>query len=142
MSFTETRKEAIGVATPAHPRSGTAAIETGTIDMSLFHRCMAIAGVGTLGAAEAFIIRLQETNESGGGNATNISGAVAASFNTVNTTVTVEVRADQLTKRYVKALITPTGSNASVTYGVLIGAEPRYHPQSGDSASVTQRIVA
>lgn len=142
--FTEQIKERDSFAgTPVFPASVNGANNTGTVDMSKFHRVFFLGSVGTLGGSATVDCKLQETNEVGGGNATDITNAAITQINTANSKFTLEIRADQVTKRYVRGVLT-IGTAASVACLFPIGTVARYKPANGndvDSAN-TQRVVA
>jgi hypothetical protein len=140
--ITQTMKEALAIGNGGHPRSTNAAIESGIVDMSKFHRVTFLCGVGTLGASATVRFTIQQSDEAGGGNATNVSGAICAIIDAANKEATIEVRSNQLTKRYVKCISVPAGDNASIPYIFPIAAVPHYLPQGADGNAVVERVVA
>lgn len=141
--FTETLKEAFTLCEPAHPRSTNAAISTGVIDASKFHRIMFIGSLGTKGTASNVAFVIQESAEASGANAVNVSGATSNTLATANNHVTLELRTTQITvgRPYIICTSIPGGANASVVAIYGIAAIPHYKPQSADHASWVQRLV-
>lgn len=134
---TQTLKE--GIAMPALsagliPASVNGETNSGTIDMKLNYRAMFAVQIGA-GTANAVI---QQTNNSNGATATNVAGT--ALVLTANTAGTAEVRADQITARYIKLNIT---TDAAAIVGIMGFATPnRFNAQGQDNASSNNRVVA
>lgn len=141
--FTELVRERDGLnAAAIYPASlNNTNLTTGALDMSKFARCclFGLAGAGATASVRAY---LQETANSNGAGAVNISGAIITNIvNTANQQFTVEVDATQLTKRYVVGVIEENSAIAKIVSGVLIGTDHRYGPaNTSDSTSVNQRV--
>ena len=139
--FQELLTQALHIDTPVHPAStavGTA--DTGGIDLQKFKRATFVLNVGSVGAAGTVDCKLQESTD-------NITFTDLAGLNVAITQITVsnrvatlEVRADQITKRYVRARTT-IGGNAVVICVNAIGADASHKPEGADDASVAQRQV-
>lgn len=140
--FTEQLKERDSIAgTPIHPASLNGAQNSGTVDMSKFNRVQFMGGVGTLGTNATIDARLEESDNSNGASGVNITGASITQINAANKHFTIEVRADQLSKRYVRCVVT-VGVAASVITCYPIGTAARNKPAtSNDDASVNERKV-
>jgi hypothetical protein len=144
--YTEQLSQALGIAgAPIHPQSvspGTA--DTGGIDMSRFRRATFILNVGAFGASATVDMKLQESTD--GSSYTDLAGAgvaitqlAAAGGN--NRLATLEVRAGQLTKRYVRARVT-VGTAATTLQCLALGGEAVDKPGSAnDISAVAQRSV-
>ena len=135
--MTELLKEAISLPALSGgllPISVNGQTNSGTIDMKLFNRAVFIASLG-LGVATGNI-NLQQTNNSNGATATNISGCAYA-YVANSGVVRQEVRSDQLTARYVKMNIVTDGAILVSIVGE--GHVCRYDPANAyDSTSVLQ----
>lgn len=141
--FTQLLKERDSIAAqPVFPQSiNGASGTTGAVDMSLFARCQFLGFVGSLGGSATVDCRLMETNEAGGGNATNIANASITQISTANRAFTIEVQAMQMTKRYLVGVIT-VGVAASVVGLFPIATEGRYPPvTNNDNNTVAQRVA-
>ena len=140
--FTALCKEKLGLpATPIHSASHNGTTNTGTIDMSLFHRAMFLGDVGTLGASATLDASLFQSDNSNGTGATNIASSSIAQISAANSTWTQEINATQLTKRYV--LCSTVNAIAASVYGVYaIGVDPRNAPaNTNDVSDVVQRFA-
>lgn len=106
---------------------------TGTIDMSKFHRggfLVSSSGTGN--------VYLKQSANANGASATNLAGGTAAM--NANSFTTVETRADQMTARYLLCQIV-TDAAASVS-AAGIGIEPRHGPaNAADNTFVVTRGV-
>lgn len=139
MSMTAQMKEQIALPALSGgllPISVNGQTNSGTIDMSKYNRAQFLVSLG-LGVATGNI-NLQQTANANGAGATNISGATIAY--TANSAVYgLEVRADQLTSRYVKCNLVTDGACIASIIGE--GAIPRFQPVS-DNTSVVSRVAA
>lgn len=139
--FSELLYEQISIGNSLMASSLNSVQNTGVLDMSKFHRCMFIGNCGTLGASATLDATLRETNESGGGNSTNIAGAQITQITAANKQWSLEVNATQLTKRYVICSITNAVA-ASVLCVIPLGCLPRNAPANSlDDSSVAQRVA-
>lgn len=114
---------------------------TGTIDMSVFNRVnfYVYQGVGAFNINAA----LQQGNNSSGNDAVALGTPSFVNLNAAGNYATIEMRADQMTARYIRCQVNTAG--AVLVSVVGIGTECRYGPaNSFDSANfVTQanRVV-
>src|ERR1700736_107431 len=85
---------------------------TGSIDLSLFKRAFFIVNLGAIVGGGSINLQLVEDTAANLGTATNLAGNSVSQtgITTANKVITFEVRADQITKRYVVLKITETGS--------------------------------
>ena len=144
--YTEQLTQALALAgAPIHPASvaaGTA--DTGGIDMQKFRRATFILDVGAFGASATVDMKLQESTDNSSftdlaGTGVSITQLAAAGGN--NRLATLEVRAGQLTKRYVRARVT-VGTAATTLQCLALGGEAVDKPASAnDVAAVAQRLV-
>lgn len=144
--YTEQLTQALSIAAaPIHPQSvavGTA--NTGGIDMQLFRRATFILDVGAFGASATVDMKLQESTDNVtftdlAGTGVAITQLTAAGGN--NRLATLEARAGQLTKRYLRAQVT-VGAAATTLQCLALGGEAVHNPgNASDIAAVAQRSV-
>ena len=146
--YTEQMSQGLSIAgNPIHPHSLAAASPTGTggVDMSKFRRALYILDVGAFGASATVDMKLQESPDNAtwtdlAGTGVAIAQLQSASGN--NRLATLEARAGQLTKRYLRALVT-VGAAATQVCCIALGGEAISKPGSqNDVAAVAQRSVA
>lgn len=111
---------------------------SGVLDMQLFNRAQWIVGIGSAGTGNCYLKQSANVNLVGGTNL-QMSPQNAAAL-TANTFVTLEVRADELTARYLYVQIVTDLASNIVAIGE--GFDRRYDPaNAADSASVLTRLV-
>ena len=131
---------------PIHAAAQTASFTSGSVDLSKFKRALFILDVGAVsGTSPTFDAKLQESTDNV--TFTDLVGSNVAitTITTANHTVTLEVRADQLTKRYVRVTVTIGGTTPSFTCAVLaLGGEAIEKPGSANNAAQVdqQKVVA
>lgn len=139
--FTEKLSERDAMASSGiFPASTNGVTTTTGIDMSKYHRAQFIGAVGTLGSSATIAARLVESDNSNMVGNTNISGASITTINTANRGFTLEVRADQMTKRYCGLVLTI--DVASVVAVFPIGTVARHKPVADYNTTVWQRVAA
>lgn len=146
--FTQQLKERDSLAAaPATKVAGTGAVNTGLVDMSRFHRVQFLVCLASLAGDATLDAKLQQGDQSDGSDMADISGAALTQYNPAGTatitdkTFTLEVRADQLTKRYVRGVMTIGTSNSTAAI-IPLATHCRYGPASGfDHTSAIERIV-
>jgi hypothetical protein len=145
--YTEQMTQGVVInAAPIPPQNLAPATPTGTggIDMQLFRRAFFILSVGAYGASATVDMKLQESTDNVTftdlvGTGVAIIQMTAGAGN--NKESTLEVRAGQITKRYVRALVT-VGTTASQVCCIALGGEANHKPGNLQShASVTQQVV-
>ena len=134
--------------TPIYPVSNNGSQFTGTVDMSKFARCQFLCVVGTLGAGGNFLFQLQQTNNSNGVTNVNITGASQSpvlSLGNVMATASqiarIEIRSDQMTRRYVQCAVIGNGTNAGIPSCFPMASEARQHPQGGTSTDLSYPTI-
>src|SRR5438132_590098 len=142
--FTEQLTQGLSVAaTPVGPQTlnnGSASTGNGGVDMQKFRRVLFIVQTGTVTGAGSLSVKLQESTD-GSSSWTDISGAALTAITASNKVASLEVRADQMTKRYVRATLTETGSQNVVCSCVALGGVAVQKPGSAqDVAAVVQRL--
>jgi hypothetical protein len=145
--YTEQITQALGFATEVDPQVINNANKTaGSIDMSQFHRALFVVNVGAVTGGGALTIQLIEDVAANLGTATNLAGnnTSMAGFNTANKLVTFEVRADQMSKRYLGLKVTETGSQNVNVCVIAFGAEAIHKPGNAQNAASvnTQNVVS
>jgi hypothetical protein len=140
--YTEQLSQALRLGTPVHPAStGTGTADSGSVDMSKFRRAMFLVNVGSVGAAGTVDAKLQESSDDSSFTDLSGTGVSISQITTSNKIATLEVRAGQLTKRYVRCRVT-IGGNAVLLCVNAIGGEAIQKPGSAtDAAAVAQRQV-
>jgi hypothetical protein len=150
--YTEQLTQALSLGAPINPASQNAgSYNTGGIDMSEFRRAIFLIEVGSVGAAGTVDAKLQEASDSAFATPTDVAGngnVTSASITQItasNKQATLEIRAGQCTKRYVRCRLT-VSANAVVLSATPIGGEADHKPGGGsaagfDDASVIQRVV-
>lgn len=141
-SFTELAAENSSFAANAvnYQSLNNANATTGVLDMSKFHRVEFIlfvgAGTGTVN------VGIQQGNNSNGTGAANIANTFITNIaNTPNSIATTEIGANQLTGRYVNAIVTENATLATNVLVLVRAFEPRFRPNpSTDVAAVKQRL--
>lgn len=145
--YTEQMSQGLSIAgNPIHSQSLAAATPTGTggIDMSKFRRALFILDVGVFGASATVDMKLQESPDNStwtdlAGNGVAITQLTAGGGN--NRLATLEARAGQLTKRYLRVLVT-VGTAATQVCCIALGGEAISKPGAqNDVAAVAQRSV-
>lgn len=120
-----------------------------SLDMSKYNRAIGIFMLGTKGASATWNCRIQESSD--GTTFTNISApnstnpALTTKLQIANQCATIEIRADQLSKRYIRIQMDDAaGTAASVICASLLGFDKKYAPvKSADHATgVNTQIVA
>jgi hypothetical protein len=140
--YTEQLSQALSLGAAVNPVSAAVGTsDSGKIDMQLFRRAIFFIEVGAVGAAGTVDAKLQESTD--GTTFTDLAGTNVAitQITTANKQASLECRAGQLTKRYVRCRLT-IGANAVLVACVAVGGECIHKPGSlNDDASVAQRAV-
>jgi hypothetical protein len=145
--YVEQITQALGFCTEIDPQTlNNSNKTTGGIDMAKFRRAMFVVAVGAVTGGGALTMQLVEDTQSSLATATNLAGnnTSQAGFNTANKLVTFEVRAGQMSKRYLGLKITETGSQNVIVCAIGFGAEAIEKPgNANNAASVnTQNVVS
>lgn len=140
--YTEQMTQALSLGTPVHPVSqGVGTADSGSLDMQKFRRAMFVVNVGSVGGAGTVDAKLQESSDNS--TFTDLSGTNVSitQITTSNKVATLEVRAGQITKRYVRCRVT-VGGNAVLIAVNALGGEAVIKPgNQNDAAAVAQRQV-
>jgi hypothetical protein len=144
--YTEQLSQALSIQGRIDPQSLASATPTGTggVDMKKFRRATFLLLVGAFGTSATVDMKLQESTDNStwsdlAGTGVAITQLLAAGGN--NRLATLEVRAGQITKRYVQALVT-VGTAASQVACLALGGEAINKPgNANDITAVAQRSV-
>jgi hypothetical protein len=149
--YTEQLTQRLGIAAPVSPQTltATATVNSGSVDMSKFHRSLFLFESGAFGGTSptlSAVLQIQESadNATWSNNATIPSATVTAA----SSQATLEIRADQLGvgKRYVRlqAVCTVGGTSPTVPVAIVgFGDEAAHKPGSvqNDASVVSQTVV-
>jgi len=144
--YTEQLTQALAIAgAPIHPQSVSAGdADTGGIDMRKFRRALFVLNVGAFGSSATVDMKLQESTDNSSftdlaGTGVAITQLVVAGGN--NRLATLEVRADQITKRYVRARVT-VGTAATLLQCLALGGESVQKPaKQYNLGAVAEQVV-
>ena len=122
--------------------AGTSTITGSTIDMTQYPSGITfVALLGTLTSGNVSTLKAQQGDASNGSDAVDITGASAASADTMsNKLLVVEVKYP--TKRYVRFVLTRATANAVVDGVLAIPWGARLAPHSADSTIGASALVA
>ena len=145
--FTEQLTQALGFCTEVDPQVINNTSKTaGGIDMSKFKRALFIVNVGAVTGGGSLNFQLVEDTQSSLATATNLAGnnVSQTGFTTANKLVTFEVRADQMTKRYLGLKVTETGVQNVNVCVIGFGGEAVLKPGSANNAASvnSQNVVS
>jgi hypothetical protein len=145
--YTEQLTQGLSIpSNPTHAAAQTASFNTGSVDMQKFRRALFILDIGAVsGTSPTIDAKLQESTDNS--TFTDLSGnnVSITQITTANHTVTLEVRAGQLTKRYVRVAVTIGGTTPSFTCcAIPIGGEAIEKPGNANNAAQVdqQKVVS
>ena len=145
--YTEQLTQALLFGTPTAPVAKTASFNSGSIDLQNCKRALFLIALGAVsGTTLTLDGKLQESTDNS--TFTDLSGTgVTITQLTAggNKVVSVEVRGDQVTKRYVRLAFTIGGTSPSFTMAVVpLGCEAAFKPANAnnDAAVVEQKVVS
>jgi hypothetical protein len=151
--YTEQITQRLGITAPVNNQTinsgGTATVTAGPVDMSKFHRAFFIVDIGTVVSGGNVTLQLIESNNSNLTSSSNCQGSNTSitGLTTSNQQYTLEIRADQMTKRYLGLQATETsgggGHNVAITI-VGFGDEAGHKPGnvSNDTSVASQKVVS
>jgi hypothetical protein len=116
--------------------------ETDVIDMSKWHEVLFIVMVGAIASSGTFDFKLQESDNSDGSSASDISGKSITQLTDAddNKQVLINLRSEECSKRYVKGVMA-NSAHSQLAAVVALGMEPRVGPASDDDLSSVDEIV-
>lgn len=142
--FTENMSQQLGLAAaPRHAATiNNTTGDTGGVDMRLFERVIFFFSVGTNGSSASLVFKLQESTDDV--TYTDITGGATAAITAANKCGSLEVRSDQLTKRYVRCRCTESATQTATVATIALGCEARHKPGgkgATETATVAERLV-
>jgi hypothetical protein len=143
--YTEQLTQRLGIANGIPPQTiNNTTVTTSGVDLSVFHRALFTLYIGAVTAGGSIAAKLQESTDNS--TFTDLSGSnVSISGKTTSNNVeTFEVRADQITKRYVRLSVTASGAQNVLVSATAVGDEAAHKPgntQNGTQVD-TQSVVA
>jgi hypothetical protein len=149
--YTEHLTQRLGITAPAalQTLTTTTTLNSGKVDLSIFHRALFLFETGTFGGTSptlSAVLQIQESPD--GATWTNNAIVPSATVTTASSQATVEIRADQLGtgKRYARLQAVCTVGGTSPTIPVAIagfGDEAAHKPGSAqnDASVVSQTAV-
>src|SRR5438876_9104765 len=147
--YTEQLTQEIGIAAPVNPQTiNNTNKTTGSVDLSLFKRAFFIVEFGAMTAGCTIGLQLLEDTAANLGTATNLAGTNTSQTGLTNAKankqITFEVRADQITKRYVGLKVTESGVQNVIVSIVAIGMDSIHKPGNAqnDASVSTQNVVS
>jgi hypothetical protein len=147
--YTETLTQRLGIAAAVPPQTiNNQSKTTGSVDLSVFRRAIFLVEFGAMTAGCNVALQLVEDTAANLGTATSLAGTNAGQAGITNASankqITFEVRADQVTKRYVGLKVTESGLQNVTVSVVALGDEAAHKPGNAQNdASVTgQNVVS
>ena len=154
--YTETLTQRLGISNPIQPQTlNNAYANTGSVDLSLFHRAIFELDIGAVTNGGSITASLQESADNSTWQANGTAGGFTGSggsnvqltgLTTSNKVYTFEVRADQLSagKRYVRLNVGETGSQNVLVACSAHGDEAVHKPGSANNGTQvsTQNVVS
>ena len=116
--------------------------DSGGLDMRKFRRAIFFCSVGTNASSASVIFKLQESTDDV--TYTDVTGGATAAVTAANQQFTLEVRADQLTKRYVRCRCTESANQVCTMSIMALGCDAIAKPGGKgrtEAASVAERLV-
>jgi hypothetical protein len=143
--YTEQLTQRLAITAPVNPQVvNNATKTTGGVDMQQSRRAFFVLEIGAVTGGGSINAKLQESTDNS--SFTDLSGnnVSMTALTTANKQYTFEVRAGQLTKRYVRLSLTETGSQNVNVCAVGWGDEGVHKPDNAnnDASVVTQNVVS
>jgi hypothetical protein len=149
--YTEHITQRLGLATAVPPQTltGTATVNTGKVDLSVFHRAFFLFETGTFGGTSPTLSAALQIQDSPDGTTWSNNATVpAATVTQAGKQASLEIRADQLSAgaRYARlqAVCTVGGTSPTIPVAaVAFGDEANHKPGSSqnDASVVSQTVV-
>ena len=145
--YTEQITQAMAIGLPVNPQViNNASKLAGGVDMSLSRRAIFILEIGAVTGGGSINAQLVEDVNQNLSTATNLAGnnTSVTGLTTANKITTFEVRAGQLSKRYLGLKITETGSQNVVLCCLAWGDEGVHKPNNANNGTnvATQNVVS
>jgi hypothetical protein len=149
--YTEQLTQRLGITAPVSPQqlTTTTTVNSGSVDMSKFHRALFFFETGAFGGTSptlSAVLQIQDSPD--GATWTNNATVSSATVTAASKQATLEIRADQLSSgaRYVRlqAVCTVGGTSPTIPVAVVgFGDEAAHKPGSAqnDASVVSQTVV-
>jgi hypothetical protein len=110
------------------------------IDMAKFHEVMAVLLLGSVDNTVDF--KLREADDTGGTNEQDVSGKAITQLtgSSDNKQAVLALRADECSKRYVRARATVGNGTTNIVAAVVLGV-PRFGPATDDDLADVAQVV-
>lgn len=110
------------------------------VDMSKFHDALAIVGLGAVDATTDF--KLQESAD-GSASWTDIAGKAITQFAATddNKLAFVQVKDQEMSKRYLRGVLTTGNGTTNINYFVVLGVMPRFGPASDNKIAALAQTI-
>ena len=114
------------------------------MDLAAFHRAFFVLDIGALTNGGSITTQVQESPDNSTWSNLTASHVSLTALTTASRLYTQEVRADQITKRYVRFNVAETGGQNVVVCCLAWGDEATHKPGSAQNAPAvsTQNVVA
>jgi hypothetical protein len=149
--YTEQLTQRLGIAAAAAPQSltTTTTLNSGKVDMSVFHRALFFVETGAFGGTSPTLSAVLQIQDSPDGTTwTNNATVPSYTLSQASKQATLEIRADQLNTgaRYVRlqAVCTVGGTSPTIPIAIVgFGDEAAHKPGSAqnDASVVSQTVV-
>lgn len=143
--YTETLTQRIGLTAAINPQVvNNQTKTTGGIDLSVFHRALFLLEIGAVTGGGTISAKLQESTDNSSFSDLSGTSVSLTGLTTANKQYTFEVRADQITRRYIRLSVTEGGSQNVNVAAVGFGDEAGHKPGNAqnDASVVTQNVVS
>ena len=149
--YTEQLTQRLGIAAPVAPQTltSTTTVNSGKVDLSVFHRALFFFETGTFGGTSPTLSALLQIQDSPDSITwTNNATVPSATVTAASKQATLEIRADQLNlgARYIRlqAVCTIGGTSPTIPVAIVgFGDEAAHKPGSAqnDASVVSQTVV-
>lgn len=139
----------VAVAAAISPQSSAAALNSGWINMAVFHKLMAVVATGALGAAATVDAKFQQAVDANGTGAKDVPGSAIlqltkAGTDASNTQSILQLKGSELDINngysFVQLVVTPAVA-ASQVGATVLGFDPHYAPASDYNAATVTQVV-
>jgi len=134
--------EKLIVAGKIDPKNGNNSTQnTDVVDMSKFREALLVVQTGS--SDSTVDAKLQESNDPGfaSGNS-DISGKAITQLSAQsNKVVLINLKAEKMTKRYLRGVVTVGNGTTNLVAAVLLGVKPAFGPASDDKLAAVAQIV-
>ncbi len=143
--YTEQITQRLAIGAGLDPQTvNNATVNSGSVDMQKSRRAFFILNIGTVTAGGSINAKLQESSDNSTWSDLSGNNVSQTGLTTSNQKYTFEVRAGQLTKRYVRLQVTNTAAFNVVLGVVGFGDDGIHKPNNAnnDASVATQNVVS